>query len=774
MRWEEKLESALAHHKDGQLAPAIALYRQVLGEQPEQPDANHLYGLALDGVGDTGAGLTLVEKAVALEPGHPVYLSNLGYLLGKLGRSEDAERACRAAINADGTDADAHNNLGLALEGQDRLPDALAAYAAALAIQPGNMNAMMNRGDVLRRLGRTDEALQCFRGARASDPRHPPATLNLASLLVEEGRSAEAEPLARELVAMAPGFAKAHNVLGAALKELRNYAAAEAAFRQAAAIEPEYLKFTVNLAGILAEQKKYEEAESLFEQVLRAAPDMATAHAGLGKLNIDVRKYAAANAHLMRAVELHPDSFSGHALLGLARLHHADIVGAVAAFETSHAIQPFNDWVTSNYLFFMAFHPGYDSARHYQLSTDWARHTAKDITPLPAAGPPNIDRRTRVGFLAYEFYDHNTSNFFEPVIQCFGDELELFGYAGNERQDATTERLKGYFSEWRDVSGLEPREIAAAVRADDIDILVLVSSYLATHRLPMFYKAAPVQVAYLNLATTTGTDTVDYLITEEGTDPSGEADQYYTEKLVRISHRDCYRTPQDAGEVQPSPLQNTGAVTFASFNNVGKITPDIMAAWARILGRVEGSRMLIRNSLNYDASEDWNPVRDRLHEAGIDASRFEFLPFADTRAEAIRTYNQVDIALDTFPCNGGTTTCDALWMGVPVVTIQGPNFIGRQTATYLTKVGLADLVANSTQDYESCAVALAGEPARLAEIRRGLRPLVAEHMFDYQTHADEMQAAFKEMWRRHLAGEKPEAFRVPLERAAGKQIDDSD
>jgi predicted O-linked N-acetylglucosamine transferase (SPINDLY family) len=762
MGWEDKLTSALAHHQEGRLAPAIELYRKVLAEQPEQPDANHLYGLALDGEGDTAVGLAHVEKAVALEPGHPVYLSNLGYLLGKLGRGEDAERACRASIAADGTDADAHNNLGLALEVQDRLDDAAAAYVAALATEPRHMNAMMNRGDVLRRMGRTEDALGWFEAARAIDPRHPPANLNLASLLVEEGRAAEAEPLARELVAMVPGYAKAHNALGAALKGLKDYAGAEAAFRQAAAIEPEYLKFTVNLAGTLAEQKKYEEAESLFEQVLRTEPDLATAHAGLGKLYIDVRKYAAANTHLVRAVELDPDSFSGHALLGLARLHHADIVGAVAAFEVSHAIQPFNDWVTSNYLFFMAFHPGYDSARHYQLSTDWARGAAKNIIALPPAAPPNKGRRTRVGFLAYEFYDHNTSNFFEPVIQCFGDDLELFGYAGNERQDATTERLKGYFSGWRDVSGLDAGEIAASVRADGIDILVLVSSYLAIHRLPMFYRAAPVQVAYLNLATTTGTDTVDYLITEEGTDPSGEADQYYTEKLVRISHRDCYRTPEGAGEVQPSPLQNTGAVTFASFNNVGKITPDIMAAWVRILTSVEGSRMLIRNSLYFDASKDWNPVRDKLLEAGIDAAQFEFLPFADTRADAIRTYNQVDIALDTYPCNGGTTTCDALWMGVPVVSVRGPNFIGRQTATYLAKVGLADLVANSIEDYEARAVALAAAPARLAEIRRTLRPLVAEHMFDYQSHADEMQAAFKEMWRRHLAGEKPAAFRVPL------------
>ena len=762
MGWEEKLGSALAHHQEGRLAPAMELYRQVLAEQPEQPDANHLYGLALDGEGETAKGTQYVEKAVALEPGHPVYLSNLGYLLGKLGRGTDAERACRAAIAADGTDADAHNNLGLALEVQDRLEDAAAAYAAALAIQPRHMNAMMNQGDVRRRQGRIDDALQCFQAARTLEPRFPPATLNLASLLVEEGSVCEAEPLARELVAMAPGYAKAHNVLGAALKGLRDLPAAEAAFRQAALIDPADLEFAVNLAGVLAEQKKYEEAEKLFEQVLGAAPDMASAHEGLGKLSIDMRKYAAANAHLTRAVELRPDSFSGHALLGLSRIHNADVMGAVEAFEASHALRPFNDWVTSNYLFFMAFHPGYDSARHYQLSTDWAKGAAQDITPLPAPPPPDKGRRPRVGFLAYEFYDHNTSNFFEPIIQCFGDDLELFGYAGNERQDATTERLKGYFDQWRDVSGLDAGDIAAAVRADGIDILVLVSSYLAQHRLPMFYKAAPVQVAYLNLATTTGTDAVDYLITEEGTDPTGEADQYYTEKLVRLSHRDCYRTPEGAGEVQPSPMTKTGFVTFASFNNVGKITPDIMAAWARILARIDSSRLLIRNSLYFDASEDWNPVLGQLQEAGIDAARFEFLPFADTRADAIRTYNEVDIALDTFPCNGGTTTCDALWMGVPVVTVRGPNFIGRQTATYLTKVGLADLVADSIEDYENRAVALAGEAARLAEIRRTLRPLVSEHLFDYRTHADEMQAAFKEMWRRHLAGEKPEAFRVPI------------
>ena len=411
----------------------------------------------------------------------------------------------------------------------------------------------------------------------------------------------------------------------------------------------------------------------------------------------------------------------------------------------------------------MAFHPDYDSARHFALSVAWAAEAGRAIAPLPAPPPPDLGRRNRLGFMAYEFYDHNTSNFFEPIIECFGDEFELFGYAGNERQDETTERLKTHFDYWRDVSTLDAAEIADQVRGDGIDILVLVSSYLAKHRLPMFYRAAPVQVAYLNLATTTGTHSVDYLITEEGTDPTGLADQFYTEKLVRFSHRDCYRTPAGAGEVAVvPPNESTGRITFASFNNVGKITPEIMAAWARILERVDGARLVIRNSLYFDQAENWNPVLTKMQETGIDASRFEFLPFEHTRADAIRTYNEVNIALDTFPCNGGTTTCDALWMGVPVVTIEGPNFLGRQTCTYLRKVGLAELVSSDVKAYEDCAVALARNRARLAEIRAGLRPLVQANMFDYQTHADEMQAAFREMWRRYLAGGKPEAFCVPL------------
>jgi len=353
MDWQKKLQRALAHHQEGRLGPATELYQEVLAVVPEQPDANHLLGLVLDQSGNTVAGFRFVEKAVTLNPRHPVYQSNLGFLLSKLDRGADAERACRASIALDGSDADAHNNLGLALESQgpERLVDAAAAYAAAIHVDSRHMNATLNRGNVLRRLGRADEALAAFQAAHAIDARFPPATLNLASLLLELGRSSQAEKLARELVIAAPGYAKAHNLLGAALKAGRKLTEAEAVLHKAMELDPRDGETTVNLAGTLAEQLKYEAAETLFRQLLVARPDFASAHEGYGKLCVDRRRYATANEHLTRAVELRPDSYTGYALLGLCRIHHADILGALAAFERSHALLPFNDAVVSNYLF---------------------------------------------------------------------------------------------------------------------------------------------------------------------------------------------------------------------------------------------------------------------------------------------------------------------------------------------------------------------------------------------------------------------------------------
>ncbi|MCD6074222.1 MAG: Tetratricopeptide 1 repeat-containing protein [Rhodospirillales bacterium] len=261
----------------------------------------------------------------------------------------------------------------------------------------------------------------------------------------------------------------------------------------------------------------------------------------------------------------------------------------------------------------------------------------------------------------------------------------------------------------------------------------------------MAFKPAPIQVCYHNLVSTTGLDAIDYMITEEATDPAGIAEPMYIEKLVRLSERNCYAAPPDCPDVSPAPSSIAGAVTFGSFNNVAKITPDVVVLWARVLHALPEARLALKNIVPMSAPDDWSILRSMFTAAGISADRITFIDYVPERSGHLAAYRDIDIALDTFPCNGGTTSCDALWMGVPIVTRTGPTFMNRQSEVYLTKLGLPDLITSDDEGYITAAVALAHDPARRTHLRRTLRADMQRALLPYDRHVRELEDAFEQI-----------------------------
>jgi protein O-GlcNAc transferase len=535
--------------------------------------------------------------------------------------------------------------------------------------------------------------------------------------------------------------------------------AAMAATQRALAADPENVDAMLLTGRILRRRHRYDIAAQIYETILGYVPGSAEAEAGLGACHGAMRRYFEAVPPLRRAVALKPDYYEAWSFLGEALIEQGATREALDCFERSHAIRPFNSVVLSKYLFHAAFDPRYDEARICGLNRDWGERVEAAVEPLtPPAWPAH--RRLRIGYLSDEFREGVTARFMEPVFARHDRQgFEVFRYARNVETDATTGRLSKGAEAWRDLSGLTDAEAAVRIRQDEVDILMLCTSYRAESRVLMVYRPAPVQVCYANRVSTTGLRSVDYLIAEDAAEPPG-SDSFHAERLVRMTRANVYTPPAGVAPPGPPPCIRSGTVTFASFNHLGKLTDDVIAVWSRVLYAVPGSRLVLKSVDRFADAGTRQNFLERFAGHGIGGDRLELLTGDANLAAHLDRYRQVDIALDPFPCNGGTTTCEALWMGVPVVTIRGNTFMGRQGSTFLGHVGLDDLVAATREEYVAVAQRLASDHEKLARLRNDLRDEVASKLLDPVSHVRELETAYREMWRIREAGAEPAAFAV--------------
>ena len=345
--------------------------------------------------------------------------------------------------------------------------------------------------------------------------------------------------------------------------------------------------------------------------------------------------------------------------------------------------------------------------------------------------------------------------FLEPILSTHDRvEFESVCYSDVKQPDAVTGRLRALAGEWRDIRGRSDDQVAELVRRDRIDILVDLAGHTAGNRLLVFArKPAPVQVTYLGYPNTTGLTSIDYRITDECADPTGAADRLHTEKLVRLKNGFlCYLPPEESPEVSPTPVLRNGTVTFGSFNQLPKLSNEVVRIWAATLSRVPGSRLLLK-AHGFSNEETRSRFRERFAEHGITPDRLELRCDVPSTRSHLELYGEVDVALDPFPYNGTTTTCEALWMGVPVIAWAGPTHRARVGVSLLTGLGLAEWIAESRERYVELAVELAGDPARLDRIRHGLRDRMRQApLMDGAGFTRGLEQAYREMWRSWVRG----------------------
>jgi protein O-GlcNAc transferase len=684
----ELLGTGRKHHQAGRLAEAEACYRQVLAAQPDRADVLHLLGVIAQQDGRPDRAVALIAEAIKRDRQNPFYYSDLGAALRQQGRPEEAVAAYREAIRIKPDLAKTHSNLGNALKDQGKFDEAVAAFRQAIHIEPGFAQAFANLGIALQLQGKSDESVAACRQAIRIRPDYADAYFNLANALREQGKLDEAIAAFREAIRIEPGMAPAFSNLGNVLRDLGRLQEAVGAYREALRIKPDLAQTLSNLANALQDQGKLDEAVAAFRQAIDARPDDPLAHSNL-----------------------------------LFCLNRDDRVSAARLF-----------------------------AEH----REWDRKFGRSAPRVTAhANDRDAGRRLRIGYVSPDFRLHSVAYFLEPLLKAHDRQVvEVFCYAEVLRPDMVTAHLQGFADHWRPTVALSDDELARRIQADAIDILVDLAGHTSNNRLLVFArKPAPVQVTWLGYPNTTGLEAIDYRLVDAVTDPDGEggapvSEVCASETLVRLEGCFlCFGAIRGAPEPAAPPRLKTGTVTFGSFNNATKVSPATFDAWAMLLRRLPEAQLLLKGKQFADAAAR-ALLLARLAERGVAPERVELVAWVPNTVAHLALYDQVDIALDPFPYNGTTTTCEALWMGVPVVTLRGDRHAGRVGASLLGQIGLTDLVADSVGEYVAIALALANNSERLNDLRGSLRPrLAASSLCDGPAFARKIEAAFRQMWR---------------------------
>jgi predicted O-linked N-acetylglucosamine transferase (SPINDLY family) len=507
-----------------------------------------------------------------------------------------------------------------------------------------------------------------------------------------------------------------------------------------------------NLGNTLMGQGRLDEAIAAFRRAIGIKPDHAAAYTTLGIALAGQGKLDEAIAAYRRAIGIKPDLAEAYSNLGAALSWQGKLDEAIAAFRQAIVIKPGLSKAFSSLLLGLHYDDKSTNEDLFAAHREWDERYGQRVPRFTAyTNDRDPARRLRIGYFSPDFRQHANVYFVEPLLRGHDrQKVEVFCYAEVMRPDLVTTRLQGLADHWVVTVGLSDQQLAERIRTDGIDILVDVPGHMANDRLLVFArKPAPVQVTWLGYPDTTGLKAIDYRLVDAVTDPAGEADAWASETLVRLKGGFlCYSGLRDGPEPTSAPCLRTGTVTFGSFNNPAKLSTATFDAWAKLLSRLPQARLLLKGIPFADAATR-ALFLDRLGERGVPAERVELMAWHPGPAEHLALYHRVDIALDPFPYNGTTTTCDALWMGVPVITLRGHRHAGRVGASLLTQVGLTDLIADSIEEYVEIAVALAGDPGRLDELHRILRPrMAASPLGDEGAFASKMEAAFRTMWER--------------------------
>jgi predicted O-linked N-acetylglucosamine transferase (SPINDLY family) len=660
---------------------------------------------------------------------------------------------------ADGDDSDAAT--ALALHQQGRLAEAETIYRRVLAGEPDNADVLSLLGTLQYQTGRHEAAVEHLRRAIALKPGQAAWLANLGVALRALERYPEAAEALRQALAIRPDYPEALSNLGLVLHQMSEFAEAIASFERAIAMKPQMGGFHLNLGTTYLHLEQHEKAAECFRTALTLNPRHAAARSNLGVALAKLGQVKAAEVEMRAAVEIKPDSAEAWRGLALTLREQGRMAEALEAYERAVDIEPENKEGRQGLIFV----ENYLGTGTPAEAADRARRFAASLSGPSGssyANAPDPDRVLRVGFVSADFRRHPVAQFLGHLLPLFDrHELEITLYANQAAGDHITAQFKNDADHWQPIKHLDDGAAEELIRSNGTDILIDLSGHTGGNRLPLFARRpAPVQAAWLGYSGTTGLSAIDYIIADANVIPPGD-EANFSESPMRLPDAYlCYAPPSLTGltaEIAPPPVLANGFITFGSYNKLDKMSDAAVACWARVLHAVPGSRLLLK-SAPLDTAEVRGATEARFAGHGIAGDRLLLNPQNPSYLLHFLSYSEIDICLDPFPYNGTTTSCDALWMGVPMVSLVGDRFIARVGSSLLRAVGLGDLVADNVEDYVAIAARLAADVPRLQRVRATLRDdLLKSPLGDAPRFARNFEAALRQMWRTWCAAQQERA-----------------
>ena len=605
-------------------------------------------------------------------------------------------------------------NLAMSHHVAGRIDPALEIYQQILEVFPQHHDAMLYAGVILNQKGFHADGERLIRGSIALNPNNPAAFGNLGLALHSMGRLEEAIECITQSIRMSPGIPENYN----------------------------------NIGNVYRDQGRNIEAREVYTHAIRLKNDYADAWNNLGAATHDIGNIDEAINCYRRGIELSPNLPTAFNNLGNAYKDNGRLKEAVEMFRQALRLKPYYPESASDLILSIQYNQDYDDWMIKKELQAWSDAIAKPFFSLikPHDNDPNPDRVLKVGFVSPDFRMHPVGRLFVPLLKNLDPaRIESVCYYNHYANDHVTQICRKYARQWINVKSMTDDELAERIRQDRIDILVDLASHTASNRLGVFArKPAPVQATWLAYCGSTGLETIDYRLSDPLLDPPDSDLTRYVEKTEYLTSYWCYPEHIGVSEPGPSPFLRNGYVTFGCLNNFCKISPNTRAAWRRLLSTLPQSKLLL---FGFEGSSR-DALRSDIAGEGVDPSRIDFVKRSDF-TDYILNYVNIDIALDPFPYNGGTTSCDAMWMGVPVISLVGARAVNRAGLSVLTQVGLPELAAYSVDEYIQKAVDLANDKARLSEIRSTLRNrMFKSPLMDAQRFTRDMENAFRNMWKR--------------------------
>lgn len=746
------------------VAPEAALeqQRRAVRNNPLDAQAHANLGITLQLVGQFETAVASQRRALELDPGLVKLHALLAPALVVLGQHEAAIDSYRCAIDNEPNNGKLHQGLCNALRACGQFQAAAASGERAVALTPSDADFHVSLGAALHGLGELDSAVASFRKALDMKPGDLDAQVNLAVSLHSLARFDEAAAAYRAVLALRPDHFDAHANLATVLKLTGQYGAAHTSLQRALALRPDHLPARRESGVILSRLNRHEEALAVRLALLVEHPDDVDVLLDVALSQQLCGQSSLARATFERALERDPDNTGVHTMLGFYLIEVGESEAGLRHVRRAHELLPDSAAAFSNMLFLLSHttnDPRELTDAHFQfaerfeapLRAGWQAH----------ANSRDPERVLKVGFVSADLNNHAVASFIDPIFEFLthSPHVSLHVYYNNTIDDAITQRLRTYVSQWRLIGALNDDAAERLIRADGIDILVDLSGHTALNRLTLFArKPAPIQASWIGYAGTTGLTAVDYYIADGFYLPEGKYDDQFSEKIVRLPLGAAFLPSPHAPPVNPLPALTNGYLTFGSFNRSNKLSRAVITLWAGLLRRVPDAKFVLGGLQRGLESK----VLAWFAEEGIAPERLILQP-RGSLSDFLAHHHQVDICLTPLPYAGGTTMCHGLWMGVPVLTTVGPTNPSHTSVCYMAHLGLTSFVADSDENYFKLGEFLSQNLGELAELRAGMRDRFNASAAGYPViAASGLERALRLMWLRWCEGLPPEPIRVRL------------